>query len=37
MKYNLHDFFKWVKGTKLVELDDIDELEIMSLEPEKEK
>ena len=24
MKYNLHDFFKWVKGTKLVELDDID-------------
>ena len=24
MKYNLHDFFKWVNGTKLVELDDID-------------
>ena len=24
MKYNIHDFFKWVKGTKLVELDDID-------------
>ena len=24
MKYNLHDFFKWVKGTELVELDDID-------------
>ena len=24
MKYNLQDFFKWVKGTKLVELDDID-------------
>ena len=24
MRYNLHDFFKWVKGTKLVELDDID-------------
>ena len=24
MKYNLQDFFKWVKGTELVELDDID-------------
>ena len=24
MKYNIHDFFKWVKGTELVELDDID-------------
>ncbi len=24
LKDNLHDFFKWVKGTELVELDDID-------------
>ena len=24
MKYNLQDFFKWVKGTELVELDNID-------------
>ena len=24
MKYNIHDFFKWVKGTELIELDDID-------------
>ena len=24
MKYNLQDFFKWVKGTELVELTDID-------------
>ena len=23
-KDNLNDFFKWVKGTELVELDDID-------------
>ena len=24
LKDNLNDFFKWVKGTELVELDDID-------------
>ena len=24
LKDNIEDFFKWVKGTELVELDDID-------------
>ena len=24
LKDNINDFFKWVKGTELVELDDID-------------